>query len=66
MKTFMLNKKEKKKKYIYIYIYIHVKKFLANGICLRIQFRFFVFDQEHFQYQTIEFAKAFLENFVFN
>ena len=37
MKAFMLNKKEKKKK-----IYTHsCKKFRANGIRLRIQFRFF-------------------------
>ena len=65
MKTFMLNRKEKeKRKKSYIY---SCKKFRANGIRLHIQFRSFVFDQEHFKYQTIEFATAFLEDFkVFN
>ena len=64
MKTFMLNKKKEKEKEKNIYIYIYsCKKFRANGIRLRIQFRSFVFDQKHFKYQAIEFATAFLEDF---
>ena len=66
MKTFMLNKKKEKEKEKNIYIY-SCKKFRANGIRLRIQFRSFVFDQKDFKYQAIEFAMTFLEDFkVFN
>ena len=36
------------------------KKFCANGIRLRIQFRSFVLNPQHFIDQTIEFATAFL------
>ena len=40
------------------------KEFRANGIRLRVQFRFFVLNPQHFiNPQTFEFTTAFLQDF---
>ena len=39
------------------------KEFRANGVRLRVQFRSFVLNPQHFIDQTFEFATAFLYDF---